>query len=439
MITKRLLSVELSANSVKISLMLGQKAIKQDFPLFSQPQHQDLIYLDSAATTQKPKSVIDAIHDYYLFSNANAGRSVHSLAQKSNQLLKESRCIIASFFGAKEQELILTRNTTEAINGAAWGWAQDQIMSQDVVLTSLLEHHSNLVPWQQVCKRKKAVLKFVDLSSNGQIDLDDLEQKLKEHSPKLLALTHLSNVLGCCLDLPQVVSLVKEHSPQTRILIDAAQSAGKMALNFDQLGIDFLAFSGHKMYGPMGIGGLLVKEELMQKNEMKPWLYGGGMIEKVQLQNAAFHPDSNQRFTAGTADAASALGLAAACNYLLEIGLEEVLNHELKLVEQTFEKLQQLEEVEIYGPPFDAEARSFSKKRRLGPVSFAHSRYLAHDIAQVLDHHQIAVRSGHHCCMPLHHHFNWQATVRLSFGLYTSLQDIEKLAEVVGQLDRYLS
>ncbi len=415
--------------------MLDQKAIKQDFPLFSQSQHQDLVYLDSAATTQKPQPVIDAINDYYLFSNANAGRSVHSLAQKSDQLLKESRHKITSFFGAKEPELILTRNTTEAINGVAWGWAQNQISDQDVILTSLLEHHSNLVPWQQVCIRKNAVLKFVNLSSDGQIDLLDLEQKLKEHSPKLLALTHLSNVLGCVLDLDQVVSLVKKQSPQTRILIDAAQSAGKMTLNFNELDIDFLAFSGHKMYGPMGIGGLLVKEELIKNEEMKPWIFGGGMIKEVQPQTSVFHPDSDLRFAAGTVDVASAVGLAAACDYLLKVGMDEVLKHELELTKFAIEKLKKIKEIEICGPLFRDDVQNY----RLGPVSFIHNHFLAHDIAQVLDHHRIAVRSGHHCCMPLHHHFNWQATVRLSFGLYSSLQDVEKLIEIVGKLDRYLS
>ncbi|KUK79416.1 MAG: cysteine desulfurase SufS subfamily [Microgenomates bacterium 39_7] len=417
--------------------MLNSSFIKKEFPLFSQPQYQDLVYLDSSATTQKPQKVISAINDFYFHNNANPGRSVHTLAQESTKILTESRQTIASFFGAKDQELILTRNTTEAINGVALGWARHQVNADDVILSSLLEHHSNFVVWQQVCAEKNAKLELATLTADGQINISDLEQKLKQHSPKLLALTHLSNVTGGYLDLHYLVKMVKKTSPTTRILIDGAQSAGRIKIDFDQLGIDFYAFSGHKMYGPMGIGGLLVKEQILREGEMKPWLFGGGMIDEVHPQFSTFHADSQQRFTAGTVDVASTVGLATACTYLLEMEMNEVLEHEQQLARFALEKLGSVNDLEVCGPSLVEQLGEYQLKR-FGPVSFFHHKYQAHDIAQVLNHHHIAVRSGHHCCMPLHSHYHWPATVRVSFGVYSDQKDIEKLIDVVTHLNRYL-
>ena len=418
--------------------MLNSLLIKKDFPLFSQPPHSDLVYLDNAATTHKPQIVISAISDYYLQHNANAGRSVHSLASKSAEIFEQSRKTIASFFGAKDQELILTRNTTEAINGVALGWARHQLETDDVILSTSLEHHSNLVVWQQVCAEKNAKLKLVNLTSDGQINQVDLQQQLKQHTPKLLAITHLSNVTGSYQDLQALVKIVKKVSPKTKILIDGAQSAGRIKINFDQLEIDFFAFSGHKMYGPMGVGGLLVKEKILMENEMRPWLFGGGMIDQVNSQSSTFQLDPRQRFVAGTADVASAVGLAVACDYLTAIGMDEVLKHEQDLAQYTLEKLNAVEDLKICGLTKANESNEH-QIGRLGPVSFAHHKYQAHDVAQILDHHHIAVRSGHHCCMPLHSHCRWPATVRISFGVYSCHEDIDKLVEVVTHLDRYLS
>ncbi len=414
--------------------MLDSTQIKKDFPIFQHPKNSKLIYLDNAATTQKPQRVISAISDYYSQKNANVGRGVYDLSQESTSAWEEARQTIASFFGANADQLVLTRNTTEAINGVVWGWAEKNLSAGDTILASLFEHHSNLVPWQQYCSRKGVGLEMVGITQEGLLDWGQLQECLKRYQPKLLTISHLSNVLGTYIDLERVSQLIKKYSPTTHLLVDAAQSAGKISINFNQQKIDFLAFSGHKMYGPMGVGGLLINKKLLNSSEFYPWLFGGGMVDKVNWKSATFQEDVSIRFVAGTPDVASAVGLATACNYLLKIGLDNILEHDQELIEYTINKLQNIKEINIWGPTDFQQHLT-----RVGSVPFTHQHYQAHDIAQVLNHSGVAVRSGWHCCEPLHKVLGIPQTTRISFGIYNSKDEIDLIVKILSNLNKYLS
>lgn len=413
--------------------MLDSTQIKRDFPIFQYPKNSNLIYLDNAATTQKPTQVISAISDYYTQKNANVGRGVYDLSHQSTLVWQEARQTIASFFSATSNQLILTRNATEAINGVVFGWAEQNLSTGDVILASLLEHHSNLVPWQQFCSKKGVKLEMVGVTKEGLLDWDQLYHQLKKYQPKLLAITQLSNVLGTYIDLDRVSEAIKKLSPSTVLLVDAAQSAGKIPINYNLQKIDFLAFSGHKMYGPMGMGGLLVNKKILDSREFNPWLFGGGMVDEVEWNSASFQKEPAQRFVAGTPDVASAVGLAAACDYLLEIGLDKILEHDQELVNFTIKKLLDIEGVDVWGP-----TNLTQQLTRVGSVSFTHQKHQAHDIAQVLNHHGIAVRSGWHCCEPLHNILEISQTVRISFGIYNSIDEIDQVINILANLDKYL-
>ena len=428
--------------------MFDPQKIKLDFPILQrQVNGQPLVYLDNAATSQKPQVVINAISNYYQQHNANVHRGVHTLSDEATHEFEASRATIAQFFGAQTEELILTRNATEAINGVAYGWGLDNLKSGDVILTTMMEHHANIVPWQQLCGRVGAKLEFVQVTNEGKLDLDDLETKVKQAGDKLklITLVHISNTLGSVNPIEQVVKLVKHQIPSTKssqgspsgqakfnsqkikyhgplILVDGAQSAPHLQVNFDKLGIDFYAFSGHKMLGPMGIGGLLVRKELLVSEVMQPWLFGGGMINEVHTNETKFNEDLSERFIAGTPDVASAVGLAAACKYLKNLGMDAVEQHDRELVNYALKALKELEasgELKVVGPVED----------RVGSVAFIHKFVHAHDVAQILDSIGVAVRSGHHCCMPLHESCGWAATVRASFQIYNEKTDVDRLVE----------
>jgi len=413
--------------------MLDSTQIKRDFPIFKHPKNSNLIYLDNAATTQKPSQVILAISDYYTQKNANVGRGVYDLSHQSTLAWEEARQTIASFFGTTSNQLILTRNATEAINGVVFGWAEQNLSTGDVILASLFEHHSNLVPWQQLCSKKGVELEMVGVTEEGLLDWDHLNHQLKKYQPKLLVITQLSNVLGTYIDLDRVSEAIKKLSPATVLLVDAAQSAGKIPINFNQQKIDFLAFSGHKMYGPMGMGGLLVSKKILDLLEFNPWLFGGGMVDEVGWNSASFQEEPAQRFVAGTPDVASAVGLAVACEYLQKIGLDKILEHDQKLVNFTIKKLLDIEGVDVWGPTDHQQQLT-----RVGSVSFTHQKHQAHDVAQVLNHHGIAVRSGWHCCEPLHKILKIPQTVRISFGIYNSIDEIDQVINILANLDKYL-
>lgn len=405
--------------------------LRKDFPIFSNPETQDLIYFDSGATAQKPQVVIDAITRYYQTHNANIHRGVHRLGEWSTADWENSREMIAEFVGAYPSELIITRNTTEALNGVAYGWADEHLAIGDKILTTLLEHHADLVPWQQACFRTGAELLIAKATDDGQLDETDWLQKLKTPGVKLVAMSYVSNVTGAVNDVARLTKLVRQHQPEARIVIDAAQAVPHLAVNFHALGVDFLAFSGHKVYGPMGIGALLVKKALLDSQEFKPWLFGGGMIDAVWPDHATFHPDAADRFTAGTPDVASLMGLAAATQYLQKLGMENVVSHEQELVKTAYEKLSKIPEIKLIGP-------NPSEFSRVGSVAFIYEGVHAHDVAQVLESQNIAVRSGHHCVMPLHTAMRWMATTRVSFGVYNTLAEIDRLVIALDQVKRLL-
>jgi cysteine desulfurase/selenocysteine lyase len=399
--------------------MFNPDEIKKDFPILSRQVHGlDLVYLDNAATSQKPQQVIDAISNYYQTSNANVHRGVHALSDASTDAWHAARKTIAHFFDAEDSELIVTRNTTEGINGVAYGWGYEAISKGDVILTTELEHHSNFVVWQQLAKKVGAQLEIIEIDQVGRIQLDDLQAKLEKFGAKvkLVTLVHISNTLGVEQDLDAVVRVIQDES-KAKILLDIAQSAPHKKLSFRKMNVDFAVFSGHKMLGPMGFGGLLVRKALLQSEAVKPWLFGGGMISSVSIIETEFHPDIDERFTAGTPDVASAVAMAAACDYLSGLGMENVEQHDRELVAYALEKLATIPEIDRIGPTTN----------RLGSVAFVHKNVHAHDVAQILDSQGIAVRSGHHCTMPLHQKFNWQATVRASFQVYNSKQDADAL------------
>ena len=418
--------------------MLGSQMLKSEFPILSRKVNgKPLVYLDNAATSQKPAVVIEAMSNYYTQHNANVHRGVHQLSDENTTLLENSRVTIAKFFGAENDELIITRNATEAINGVAYGWAAQNLQPGDVIVTSLMEHHANFVVWQEVAKRTGAKLELIGVDENGRLKLDELEEKLKTLPVRLVALVHVSNALGTINPFKQIKKLInqaqKEHP--IRFLLDGAQAAAHLKIDFDQLGADFYAFSGHKMLGPMGVGGLLVKKELLKSGEMKPWLFGGGMIFSVSLEKTEYNPELSERFTAGTPDVASIVGLAAACDYLQTLGMKKIEQHNRELVSYAIEKLSEIPEIELVGPTQSLAERSLD---RLGSVAFLYQGAHAHDVAQVLDSEGIATRSGHHCTMPLHQHFGWPATTRASFSVYNSKNDIDTLVKGIAKIKQVL-
>lgn len=409
--------------------MFDASDVRLDFPLLKHKVHdQPLVYLDNAATTQKPQTVLDAVVEYYTHHNANVHRGVHTLSDLASTAWETAREQIATFFGAQPTELIMVRNTTEALNAVAYGWGLNNLKPNDVVISSLLEHHSNLVVWQQLCQKQQARLELVSLTPEGQIDLGHLQQIIESaNTVKLLSFSWVSNTTGAVLDLIKLDRIItiyegkKKHRPL--LAIDAAQAAPHLPIAFDQSRIDFLAFSGHKLYGPMGCSGLLVKEQLLSENTFQPWLFGGGMIEDVQPTQTTFHSNPTERFTAGTPDVAGAVGLSAALAYVLGLGKNEVLSHHLKLLQYAWQRLSALPAIQVIGPAPGNEHHP----TRLGSVAFVPSYAHAHDVAQALDRLGIAVRSGYHCTQPLHETLGWQPTVRASFGVYNTLQDIDTL------------
>lgn len=416
--------------------MYDPAKVKADFPIFQQPANTNLVYLDNAATTQKPQVVIDAIANYYKHHNANVHRGVHRLSDESTQAWLAARQTIADFFGAKPSELVITRNTTEAINGVAYGWGDRHLKSGDAIIVSQMEHHANLVPWQELCRRTGAELKIIPVLADGRLDSQWYQRNLNE-TVKLVTLQQVSNALGTFHPMSWFIHLAQKIG--SRVLVDAAQSAPHLPINFTKMKADFLAFSGHKMLGPMGIGGLLVREDLLKTGEMQPWLFGGGMIAQVFETSAEYHPDPAERFTAGTPDVASAVGLAAACTYLKNLHMSEVLEHDQNLIRYALGKLSENNNIKLLGvtsPAFDQMTSTHELKSefpllqldRVGSVSFLYQGVHPHDVAQVLDSEGVAVRSGHHCCMPLHTQFGWPGSVRASFSVYNSTADVDHLA-----------
>jgi cysteine desulfurase/selenocysteine lyase len=395
---------------------MNHNPYRKDFPILTREVHPGvpLIYLDSAATSQKPSLVIDTMDDYYRSSNANIHRGIHVLAEEATEMYEKSRARIAKFIGAeKPAQLIFTRNTTESINLVAYTWGRTNLKAGDLVILTEMEHHSNLVPWQILSAEKGLRLEFIPVLDNGLLD-QEVYKKLLEQNPKLVSFTHMSNVLGTINPVKEITEMA--HQAGALVLVDGAQSVPHFAVDVKDLGVDFYAFSAHKMLGPTGIGGLYGKEKLLK--EMPPFLGGGDMIRQVFLRS--FTPNEiPHKFEAGTPAIAEGIGFGAAVDYLSQVGMKIVADHEKEITGYALKKLAEIPEVMVIGPDL---------AHRGGVVSFTVKDIHPHDVSQVLDGVGIAVRAGHHCAMPLHDRFHLPATTRASFYLYNTEEEIDALA-----------
>lgn len=399
-----------------INKSLDSQLIRKDFPIINREIRPGikLVYLDSAATSQKPYTMIKAIEQYYSQSNANIHRGIHTLAENATELYENARKRIALFIGAhKSREIIFTRNTTESINLVAYTWARKNLKTGDVVILTEMEHHSNLVPWQILKEEIGIRLEFIPVTPDGLLDLNFYYQLLKLE-PRLVSFTHISNVLGTINPVKEIVSAAKKVGSLT--LIDGAQSVPHIPVNIQDIGADFLAFSGHKMCGPTGIGVLYGREEILE--EMPPFLGGGDMIKKVKLQSFTCN-ELPHKFEAGTPAIAEAVGLGAAVNYLQDVGMEKIADHEFEIIKYTLNKLSEIKGLNVLG--------SHQVKNRSGVASFMMDGIHPHDVAQILDMDGIAVRAGHHCAMPLHEKLNSNASTRASFYLYNTKEEVDSL------------
>ncbi|PIQ78478.1 cysteine desulfurase [Candidatus Peregrinibacteria bacterium CG11_big_fil_rev_8_21_14_0_20_46_8] len=398
----------------KYSFVILVAHMRSDFPLLQ--KQPELVYLDSAATSLKPQPVLDAMNEYYTGFSANIHRGLYDLSERATVAYEGARETVREFINAKQaHEIIFTRGTTEAINGLAQSWGRQFVREGDEILTTVLEHHSNLVPWQMLAREKKCALKHIDVNDDGTLREEQF-LKLLSRQTRLLTITHVSNALGTIVPLRKIIQ--QAHAAGIKVLVDAAQSAPHMPLDVQYLDADFVVFSGHKMCGPTGIGVLYMKERVQEKLEL-PWHFGGGMIKEVHLKKSTFQKAPN-KFEAGTPPIAEAIGLAAAMRYLQSIGMNKIRDHEKQLLHYALKTLGAIDGVQLYGPNNPA--------MQSGVLSFGIEGIHPHDIAEILNEDNIAVRAGHHCCMPLMERLNLPATVRASFYLYNTEQDIDRLA-----------
>ncbi|MEI8232603.1 MAG: cysteine desulfurase [bacterium] len=394
--------------------MFNPTVIKNDFPILKRVVNgKKLVYLDSGATSQKPSQVIYAEKEYYEQNNANVHRGAHTLGDEATRMLAESRQTVANFIGAKEQEIIFVRNTTEAINLVSYAWGLDNLKTGDIVLTTVMEHHANLVPWQEVSRRTGAKLELVGITEDGLLDLDDYAKKLFL-KPKIVCIVHVSNALGIINSVKEMTKMA--HKAGALVLVDGAQAVPHMKVDIKEIGCDFYAFSGHKMLGPMGIGVLWGKKEILES--MSPFLTGGGMINEVYPDHSTW-AELPEKFEAGTPNVAGVVGLASAINYLEKLGMENVRAHDKQMIEYAIDQLSKVTNLAILG--------TSDENKRSGSVSFEYQGVHAHDVATILDSEGVAVRSGHHCTMPLHKALGITASVRASFNVYTTKEDIDAL------------
>lgn len=391
--------------------------IRKDFSILDQVVNDEpLVYLDNAATTQKPQQVLDVLADYYQTDNANVHRGVHTLSERATARYEAARQKVADFIQAKSsKEILFTRGTTTSLNWVAQ-FAKEILQPDQEVIISVQEHHSNIIPWQQACQQTGAKLRYVTLK-DGELDVDSLKSMLSEKT-KFVSLTHVSNVLGSVTPIGEIAELV--HQVGAYLVVDGAQSVPHMAVNVQELDVDFYAFSGHKMLGPTGIGVLYGKEELL--NLMSPVEFGGEMIDFVYEQSATWK-ELPWKFEAGTPNIAGAIGLGAAIDYLTEIGMDAIQAHEAELVNYVFPKLQAIPGLTIYG--------SQDLSKRTGVIAFNLDDLHPHDVATALDYEGVAVRAGHHCAQPLLRYLQVPTTVRASFYIYNTKADCDKLVEAI--------
>lgn len=389
-------------------------SIIRDFPILSERSHgKRLVYLDSAATSQKPQVVIDALVDYYQHYNANIHRGVYGIAERATEAFEAARAKLARFFGAGEPaEIIWTRNTTEALNIVSYCWGLQHLKAGDAILSTQLEHHSNLVPWQLLAAKTGAVLRFIEVDSRGVHRLDNLDELLD--GVKLVALSHVSNALGTIAPLDIIIP--RAHAAGAIVCVDGAQSAPHMPVDLRRLDVDFFVASGHKMCGPTGIGFLYGRRALLE--DMPPFITGGDMIRKVSYQTTTFN-EIPWKFEAGTSNVADAIGFGVAVDYLESLGMDWVREHEKALMRYSFEQMATLagRGLVVYGPG-DSERVS-------GVLSFNFADIHPHDLASIVDTEGVCIRAGHHCAMPLMEKMGWPATARASFYLYNNEDDVD--------------
>jgi len=386
---------------------------REDFPLIEQN-----VYLDNGATTQKPIQVIERLNRYYLNENANVHRGVYKLSQLATLAYEEARTTIAGFINAGEKEVIFTRGTTESINLTASSFVEPHVKEGDEILITHMEHHSNIVPWQLVCEKTGAVLKVIPVTDSGDLELDKLNDLFSEKT-RFLSLTHISNVLGTVNPVKEIIK--KAHDKGIAVLIDGAQAIARTSVDVKDLNADFYAFSGHKMYGPTGIGVLYGKTEFL--NRMRPYQSGGDMIRRVTLEKTTWN-DLPYKFEAGTPNIAGAVGLAEAVRYLNSIEMNKIEDYENSLLQYGEDKLRDIEGLKLIGTP----------EKRAAVLSFTLGDAHPHDIAHELSMKNIAVRAGHHCAQPLMNRFKVPATIRASFGLYNTEEEIDQLVEALPQI-----
>ncbi|MCI0475304.1 MAG: cysteine desulfurase [Anaerolineales bacterium] len=402
---------------------LNVSAIREDFPILQQQVHgKPLVYLDSAATSQKPDAVIRAMDAYYRTTNANIHRGVYSLAEQATEQYEGARHKIQKFINAKSyREIIYTRNATEAINLVAYAWGRANIQAGDEIVSTVLEHHANIVPWQLLAKEKNARLKFIGADAQGLLRADDIATLITAQT-KLVAVTMASNVVGTLTPIRSIIE--RAHAVGARVIVDAAQAVPHMAVDVQTLDCDFLAFSGHKMLGPF-VGILYGKRALLEK--MEPFLSGGDMIREVHLEYSTWN-DLPWKFEAGTPAIAEAIGLGAAVDYLTALGMDNVRAHEREVTAYALDQLRAIQGIRILGP-LDPEQRG-------GVIAFSIPEAHPHDVAQIFDREGICVRGGHHCAMPLHDYYGLSATTRASFYVYNAPEEIDKLVETIKKVQQ---
>lgn len=405
--------------------LVKTEQIIADFPILARPTSRGkrLVYLDSAATSQKPRAVIDALVDYYEQYNANIHRGVYEIAARATEEFERSRVKLAHFIGASVSEVVWVRNTTEAINLVAYSWGNANLRAGDAILLTELEHHSDLVPWQMLAQRTGAALRFIPVDDRGLYLLDDLDALLD--GCKIVACAHVSNTLGTILPLEKIVP--RAHQAGAVVLVDGAQAAPHLPLDVKALDADFYTFSGHKMLGPTGIGVLYGKRALLAA--MPPFFFGGDMIRRVEYEHTSFS-EPPRKFEAGTSNIADAIAFGVAAEYLERIGMGWVREHERRLTSYALERLATLEPrgLEIYGPRDPALVS--------GVISFNLADVHAHDLASILDTEGVCVRAGHHCTMPLMEKMGWSATARASFYIYNTEADVDALCAGIDKAAR---
>ncbi|MGV9824906.1 MULTISPECIES: cysteine desulfurase [unclassified Gordonia (in: high G+C Gram-positive bacteria)] len=411
---------------------LDVERIRADFPILSRTVRdgKPLVYLDSGATSQRPVQVLDAEREFLVTHNAAVHRGAHQLAEEATDAYEGAREAIARFVGARASEIVFTKNATESLNLVTYTLGDDRsaalfggrpLGAGDTVVITELEHHANLVPWQELCRRTGATLRWYGVTDDGRIDLDSLEL---DETVKVVAFTHQSNVTGAVADVDELVR--RARTVGALVVLDACQSVPHMPVDFPALGVDFAAFSGHKMFGPSGVGVLYGRSDLL--DALPPFITGGSMIETVTMEVSTYAPPP-QRFEAGVPMTSQVVGLGAAVDYLTDIGMDAVAAHEHQLVEHTLQRLADIEGLRIIGP--------VSPENRGGAVSFVVDGIHAHDLGQILDDEGVAIRVGHHCAWPLHRRFGIAATARASFAAYNTTAEVDALADAIVKAQNF--